>query len=105
MIPPNTSCTIAGYIHNGVDHAPTSAVLHETEDSLLTEHVDVAPSLIHYQGTGKGLVDVVVSNISTRTVCVPPRGMLCEIQPVQCINTFAGDIPLRNPPQKVSWTR
>ncbi len=74
-----------------MEYEPTSAVLQETIDSVLTKDVDVCPSLIMYQGNGKGLVDVVVSNVSTRTVNVQPRGMLCEIQPVHLQDAEGGD--------------
>ncbi|MCU7801000.1 MAG: retroviral-like aspartic protease family protein, partial [gamma proteobacterium symbiont of Lucinoma myriamae] len=83
IIPPDTTKVLAGCIDKGLKYHTTCALLQATTGSVLTNDLDVCPTLITYDGHGKGLVDVHVSNITTRTVNVQPNGLLCEIQPVQ----------------------
>ena len=79
---PNTTKTITGYVDKGLDYQATCAILQPTFNSVLTEDLDICPSLITYQGTGKGFIDVTISNCSTRTVSIPPKSIVCEVQPV-----------------------
>nr|KAG5692917.1 hypothetical protein BaRGS_031421 [Batillaria attramentaria]KAG5699313.1 hypothetical protein BaRGS_004250 [Batillaria attramentaria] len=44
--------------------------------------LDLNPSLIYYQGSSTAPVDVILSNLSTHTVVVNPKSVLCEVQPV-----------------------
>jgi hypothetical protein len=44
--------------------------------------LDVTPTLVNYDARKTGLIDVHVANITTQTVVIPPRTLLCELQPV-----------------------
>lgn len=79
---PNTTKTIAGYVDKGLEYHTTCAILQPTFNSVLTDDLDISPSLVTYQGKGKGFVDVTISNCSTRTVTIPPKSIVCEVQPV-----------------------
>lgn len=83
LIPPNTTKVLSGYIDKGLSYYTTCALIQPTNDSILTNDLDVWPNIITYTGQGKSLVDVHVSNITTRTVNVQPSSLLCELQPVE----------------------
>ena len=84
VIKPNSSVVIRGMMDKGLDVTPTCALIQpvQTHCNLVTANLDITPSLVNYQPGQKGIVDVHVSNITTQTVVVPPRTVLCELQPV-----------------------
>jgi hypothetical protein len=55
------------------------------------EDLDPAPFLVSYNGRETGSVDVTFHNLSTRTVTLNPRSILCGIQPVEI--TALEDLP------------
>lgn len=57
-------------------------MLHSSTKSKLDKDIDVEPALIEYN-SGLKDVDVYLSNITTRTVTIQPKAILCEIQPVR----------------------
>ncbi len=61
--------------------------------------IDIEPSLVSYMYQDSELVDVHISNVTTRTVTIQPNAILCEMQPVGItdhnfdqLNTSAPDI-------------
>ena len=50
----------------------------------MNKDLDIEPALIEYKTSEQGLdpIDVYISNITTRTVIIQPRSVICEIQPV-----------------------
>lgn len=93
---PNTTKTIAGFVDKGLNYPTTCALLQPTLNSVITDDLDLCPSLITYQGTGKGFIDVTISNCSTRTVTIPPKSIVCEIQPVK----IEDEVKVPNPTQR-----
>jgi len=85
-IPPNSDITIAGYVDREIPYHSTSAMVQPTKGSLIPPDLDIGPSLINYQHRQNGIVDINISNITTRTVTVPPRALLAEIQPVTILD-------------------
>ncbi|KAK3086720.1 hypothetical protein FSP39_022469 [Pinctada imbricata] len=90
IIPPNSSVQIDGYLDKVVPYTSTPAILHMTPYSVLTENLDLSPSLIQYDPHTKDPVVVTIDNITTATVNVQPRAVLCELQPV----TIEHEVPI-----------
>ena len=55
---------------------------HPTNQAAIPEDIDIAPTLLDYSYKNTSPVDIHISNVTTKTVVIPPRGILCEIQPV-----------------------
>nr|KAG5712759.1 hypothetical protein BaRGS_029814 [Batillaria attramentaria] len=93
IVRPNTTMVIRGIIDKGVDHEAVCAMLQPTSASPVNALLDITPSLVNYTHTKNGFVDVHVANITTQTVSVPPRAILCELQPVtiEARKTSEGD--------------
>ena len=66
-----------------IDHRPTSAILVQTEDSVIQDDFDITPSVIHYEYGKNGYINVQISNVTTSTFTIAPKTILCELQPVQ----------------------
>ncbi|MCG8048820.1 MAG: DDE-type integrase/transposase/recombinase, partial [Candidatus Thiodiazotropha taylori] len=81
-IPPNSSITIKGVTTKEVDYKQTCAMMVETKDSVLPSDFDITPAVITYCFGKNGLIDVQITNITTSTFNIPPRAILCELQPV-----------------------
>ena len=82
IIPANSETVVPGYLDNTLPYHPTCAVLQATNKSAVPTDLDISPSLIAFEPGTKQFVDVHVSNITTRTVVIQPKAVLCEIQPV-----------------------
>lgn len=82
IIPPNSEVNINGYIDREVPYHPVCAFLQSTYKSVIPQDLDIAPSLISYKYQNNNNVEVKISNVTTRTVKIPPKALLCEIQPV-----------------------
>ena len=79
---PNSSIVISGVIDKGMPYSDTCALLQESKLSSLPHDIDIEPTLVNYRYNNNGLVDVHISNITTRTVNIEPREIVCELQPV-----------------------
>lgn len=53
------------------------AILLLTSDSVITDDLDLFPSVVTYPGKGKGFVLDTNSNCSTPTVSIQPQNALC----------------------------
>ena len=82
IIPSNSNITITGMIDKETPYHSTSVMINPTEGSCIPTDLDIAPSLIDYHPRSNRLVDINISNVTTRTVTVPPRALIAEIQPV-----------------------
>jgi hypothetical protein len=96
-VPPNSSIAISGYVDDEINYPVTSALLQPTRSSHIPEDIDVEPSVVLYRHKQTGPVTVRISNITTRTVLIPPRAVLCELQPVtveeSLSDTLRTDVP------------
>ena len=81
-IPANSTVTIQGVTAKEIDHKPLCALLVQTEDSIISNDFDVTPAVINYNFGKNGMVDVQRTNVTISTFTVPPRAVLCELQPI-----------------------
>ena len=71
-----------GFIDKRIGCAQTCALLQATPHSIIPNDLDIEPSVFIYHQDHQVPVKVGVNNITTRTVVVPPKSVLCEIHPV-----------------------
>lgn len=82
IIPPNSEMKINGYIDREVPYHPVYAFLQNTHKSVIPQDLDISPSVVSYKyQNNKNNTEVWISNVTTRTVKIPPKALLCEIQP------------------------
>ena len=53
-----------------------------TKGSIIPEDFDIVPPIVFYSCSDRMFVDVHVTNITTRTISIPSRALLCELQAV-----------------------
>ncbi len=82
IVKPNTRVTIRGQLSKGVPYSQVCALLQPTPTSVIPNDLDIAPTIVDYNYSDMGVIEVNVSNITTRTVVVPTKAILCELQPV-----------------------
>ena len=89
IVHPNEQVTVRGYIDRAQPYHKTCALLqpHTDTDCLL----DLTPSLISYAYRETEPVQVTFSNVTTHTVTLNPKTVLCEVQPVTI--TELDDLP------------
>ena len=83
IIHPNTKVTIQCHLDQRTPYFSTCALLQATKGSAIPEDLDITPSLVNYDCNSTDIVPVEISNITTRTVAVNPRSLVCEMQPVR----------------------
>ncbi|XP_056017057.1 uncharacterized protein LOC130053684 [Ostrea edulis] len=81
-IPANSEVVINGYLDKKVLYEPVCAIIQPTSSSFIPDDLDISPTLVTYDCQKTELVPIHITNISTRTVTVPPKALLCELQPV-----------------------
>ena len=81
-IPANSTVTIQGVASKELDYHPTCAMIVQTEQSVIPDDFDITPAVINYSCEKNGVIEVQILNVTTSTFVVPPRALLCELQPV-----------------------
>ena len=81
-IPANSEVVIQGYMDKELPYQPVCAILQPTHASYLPSDFDISPTLISYDYKRKDVIPVHITNVTTRTITVPPKALLCEVQPV-----------------------
>lgn len=79
---PNSETIIKGYLDRKLPYNDTCAIIQPTKHSSVPDDLDITASMIPYSYASSSQVNIAVSNLSTRTVTLQPRAILCEIQPV-----------------------
>ena len=92
-IPANSSVTIEGVTSKELNNKPTCAMMVETEESIIPSEFDITPAVITYNYGNNGLVDVQITNVTTSTFNIPPKAILCELQPVSVDMTYTISSP------------
>ena len=92
-IPANSSVTIKGVTSKELKYKPTCAMMVETEESIIPPDFDITPAVITYNYGNNGLVDVQITNVTTSTFNIPPKAILCELQPVSVDMTYTISSP------------
>ena len=83
ILGPNETINIKGYTDKEIDHQHTNAMLQETEESNIPSYIDVTPTVIQYNNRKNTEMLVNLSNLTTNTVVISPKAILCELQPVK----------------------
>ncbi|KAL5012677.1 hypothetical protein ScPMuIL_011228 [Solemya velum] len=81
-IKPNSDITIQGYLDKEVPYHPVCCMIHPTKGAAIPDDVDITPTLVPYNHGGGQKVCIQLTNISTRTVTVQPKALICELQPI-----------------------
>ncbi|XP_071142173.1 uncharacterized protein [Mytilus edulis] len=81
-IPANSQVVINGYLDKQLQQQQMCAILQPTLNSALPEDLDIMPTVITYDCQQRGSIPIHISNVTTRTVTLQPRALICEIQPV-----------------------
>lgn len=63
-------------------HHKVLSMLQSTSNSCIPPDLDVTPSLHYYDYDGTSSISIEITNVTTRTVSVPPKALICEMQPV-----------------------
>ena len=82
LITANSGVVVQGYVDKPVNYRSTCAVIQPTKGSVIPDDIDIVPTIVNYCCNSKMYVDVHISNITTRTISIPPRALLCELQAV-----------------------
>lgn len=98
IIPPNTNITMTAMLSKEIPYQRTVALIQPTVSSVVPSDLDIEPTIIDYIFQQNGRIDVKISNLTTRTVTVPPNAILCEIQPVTIQDTPDFNIKEFDPP-------
>ena len=77
----NTSITVNGYVDKEIPYQNTPAIVQSTTLAKDSDY-DIEPSLIQYHHKQNGPVTVRISNVTTKTINIPPKAIICELQPV-----------------------
>lgn len=87
-IAPNSSVTIQGYLFDKLPYRyyPVCGMLSPTARSRIPTDLDIEPSEITYDTAENSSIPVHVCNITTNTVTINPRALLCEVQQVSIQN-------------------
>ena len=81
-IPPNSRRTVNGYIDRQTRYQDSCAMIQATIESFIPQDLDIVPTVVSYTYGHQDTVPVHICNITTRTVTVSPRAILCELQAV-----------------------
>ena len=74
--------TIRAGTNKQIPYQNSNAILHETEDATIPNFIDFTPSVVEYEYGKRSDIFVTLSNITNNTVIIPPKAILCELQPV-----------------------
>ena len=85
-IVPNSSNFIPCYLDRQLDYPDSCVMFQSTVGSKLPSDLDITPSIIPYRYRNTGIVQVHVTNVSTKTVTIQPNALVCELQPVTVEN-------------------
>ena len=81
-VPPNGIIDVKGYCDKEIPYRATPSMLHRSTLSSDHQDLDIEPTLIQYRYGQNGPLTVRISNVTTRTITIPTKAVLCEIQPV-----------------------
>ena len=81
-IPPNSIVEVHGYYDQEVPYMNIPSIMQSSVLSPEYKDIDVVPTMLHYNYKNNGPATVSLSNVTTRTVTIPHKAVLCELQPV-----------------------
>lgn len=90
-IPPNSQKTVMGYVDKQMRYQESCAMLQASDESRIPKDLDIVPTIINYKYGRKDAVPVHICNITTSTVTISPREILCELQAVNIEDLSIGN--------------
>lgn len=81
-IGPNQSVNVKGYNDKELEINSACAIIQGCRDSTIPESIDVTPTVIQFCYKRNCEINVNMSNLTTNTITVSPKAILCEVQPV-----------------------
>ena len=81
-IPPNTTIKMQGYLDKELLCKRTPPLLQSSPLAPDNQDLDIEPQLYQYRHKNNEIIDVNVFNVTTRTISIPHKGNICELQPV-----------------------
>ena len=57
-------------------------MIHPTNIAGIPRDIEDMPSLVTYSYKQNGIIDMHKANVTSRTVVIPPKSIICEIQPI-----------------------
>ena len=81
VVGPNSSILLRGYMDKKLPFRDSCAVVQPSRKASFSD-LEIMPSIIQYRYRDSPVIDVRVHNTTTRTVLIPPRAVVCELQPV-----------------------
>lgn len=90
-IPPNSQKTVMGYVDKQMRYQESCAMLQASDESRIPKDLDKVPTIINYKYGRKDAVPVHICNITTSTVTISPREILCELQAVNIEDLSIGN--------------
>ena len=73
---------IQGYCDKETQYRNTSAIHHASDLAFEPIDLDVEPNLHLFNFKNNGHITIQISNVTTRTITIPPKAVICELQPV-----------------------
>lgn len=80
ILKPNETLEVKGYTDKEIDYPSTSAILQETPLSTISSNIDINPAVVQYCYRKNGEMKINMSNLTTHTLTIPPRAVICELQ-------------------------
>lgn len=82
IIPPNSNVTIEGYVDKKIPYSKVTVMMHQSSKTCIPDDVDIEATLHPYVYEDYQIFPVTINNVTTRTISIPQKAVLCEIQPV-----------------------
>ena len=85
-ISPNSQVVINGFADRKIPYHTTCALLQSTKYSRIPTDLDIEPSVVKFDFKENEVIPVTISNLTTRTVTINPKAVVCELHPVSIIH-------------------
>ncbi|XP_055956142.1 uncharacterized protein LOC130012366 [Patella vulgata] len=82
LVRPNSRITLPCYVDKKLRYPKVSVMVHPCQRSSISSDLDVSPSIMMYDYNNTDYISVNVSNVSTNTIVISPKAIVCELQPV-----------------------
>lgn len=95
IIRPNNDVKMKRFLDKLSTYQPTCAILQTSASSVIPSDINITPILVSSDAREDMRINVHISKVTTRTVSVHPREIMCELQPVR-IEDMPFDTPTEN---------
>ena len=85
VLKPNATLDLPTYADKKIRYPITTVLLHESKEATIPAFIDVTPGIVNYCKLNE--YTVTLSNLTTCPVCIEPRAIVCELQPVKVEET------------------